>query len=58
MLSKNFFILTRIIYCLTGFALGTVAGLGWWNYIHKPMVKTREDYYAQLAAQKKAEEEA
>lgn len=41
-----------------GFGLGTIAALGWWHYVHKPMVKTREDYYAQLAAQKKAEEEA
>ncbi|QOU20846.1 COX9 [Brettanomyces bruxellensis] len=43
---------------VTGFGLGTIAALGWWHYVHKPMVKTREDYYAQLAAQKKAEEEA
>jgi len=43
---------------IIGFGLGTIAALGWWHYVHKPMVKTREDYYAQLAAQKKAEEEA
>lgn len=39
-----------------GFACGfAFAGL-YWEYEHKPLVRTREAYYAQMKAQKEAED--
>ncbi|AGO12416.1 AaceriAER063Wp [[Ashbya] aceris (nom. inval.)] len=39
-----------------GLGLGTAAGSYWWWGFHKPKIAARENYYAQLAQQKAAEE--
>ncbi|GMM28963.1 cytochrome c oxidase subunit VIIa [Martiniozyma asiatica (nom. inval.)] len=47
----------RVVVDITvGFAIGGVLGVWWWKE-HKAMVATRENYYAQLAAKKKIENE-
>lgn len=45
-----------IIDISVGFAVGGVMGYIWWTN-HKKMVKTREDYYSQLAEKKRIEAE-
>lgn len=39
-----------------GFGLGFVLATGYWYYEHKPLVAKREAFYAQLKAQREAED--
>lgn len=40
---------------IIGFSLGGIMGSYWWWGFHKGIVGKREDFYAKLAEQKKAE---
>lgn len=40
----------------TGFGLGFVFAIAYWQFEHKPMVEKRDAYYAKLKAQKEAED--
>lgn len=49
----------KIITDITiGFGCGFVLASAYWYLEHKPLVKKREAYYAQLKAQKEAEDSA